>query len=373
MSNYRVGIDCRLAGQQHAGIGRYTVELVKRVTAHKKIDWVLFYSETNQIVQIFPDSEIPNNCTLIHAPIQHYTLQEQFKMNAIFTKASLDLLHVPHFNIPIFYSRPLVITIHDLLWHEHRGAEVTTLPAWKYWIKYWFYRLVTRIAIQKSLTIFVPTNTVRSTLKKYFPESFSKVVVTPEGISDHLKIQAKKLKNLTRISNKLLYVGSLYPHKNVSLVIKALKLLPDHTLTIVSSRSVFRKKLQKEVSKYELDKRVEFLSNVDDTQLARLYKTSATLIQPSLSEGFGLTGLEAITFSTPVIASNIPVFKEVYRGAALYFDPHSQEDFCKAIAKLSDQEKLKNLANSAPAVIKKNDWDDLSNRTYLSYQRILNT
>ncbi|MDQ5951786.1 MAG: hypothetical protein QG639_1067 [Patescibacteria group bacterium] len=371
MINYRVGIDCRLAGQSHAGIGRYTIELVKRVTAHTQIDWVLFYSHKNQINQIFPDSKIPANCTLTHTPVQHYTIQEQLQMNSFFTKASLDLLHVPHFNIPIFYARPLVITIHDLLWHEHRGSHVTTLSPWKYWIKYWFYRLVTSKAIEKAASIFVPTNTVRSTLKKYYPASYSKVVVTPEGISDQLLQSSKELKGVERNPKELLYVGSLYPHKNVEIILKALLQLPEHTLTIVSSRNVFRDKQEKHVSELGLKRRVKFLSNVSDAELARLYKSSAALVQPSLSEGFGLTGLEAIALATPVLASKIPVFKEVYKNAAIYFDPYSVDDFCRAVSELTNADTVKQLKLSSAAVLEKNNWDDLANRTYLNYQRVL--
>jgi glycosyltransferase involved in cell wall biosynthesis len=372
MSKYRVGIDCRLAGQRHAGIGRYIVELVKRVTAHTEIDWVLFYSDFDQIHQIFPSSKPPKNCTLIHTPVQHYTISEQFKMNSIFTKASLDLLHVPHFNIPILYSRPLVITIHDLLWHEHRGSDVTTLSPWKYWIKYSFYRFVTRIAINKAVRIVVPTNAVKDTLKKYFPNSNAKMIITPEGISETLLQVAKSAKRIARNQEQLLYVGSLYPHKNVQLILHALPLLPSFSLTIVSSRSVFRKKLEQLVDSLQLKNRVSFLSNVSDEELSSLYQTSAALIQPSFSEGFGLTGLEAMAFKTPVVASDIRVFHEVYENAAMYFDPHSVEDFCKTINKLSDTDMVKKISAAAPAIVKKNNWDDMSAKTYLCYTSVLN-
>lgn len=371
MSNYRVGIDCRLAGKRHAGIGRYTVELVKRVTAHTEIDWVLFYSDLDQIEQIFPSSKVPNHCQLIHTPVQHYTFQEQWHMNAIFTKASLDLLHVPHFNIPVLYSRPLVITIHDLLWHEHRGAEVTTLTPWKYWIKYGFYRLVTRAAVAKALRIFVPTKAVQQTLEKYFPTSHTKTIITPEGISEELLEQAHKHVSTKRNPKKLLYVGSLYPHKNVELILKVLKELPEYFLTIVSSRTVFREKLKKKVEQLGLTKRVIFLSNITDEKLAHEYQTTKTLIQPSFSEGFGLTGIEAMAFNTPVLASDIPVFHEVYGEAALYFNPRSTSDLTKSLTSLENKEQLHKLAQTAPQIVQKNDWETLAKTTLKTYQQAL--
>lgn len=370
MSNYRVGIDCRLAGRRHAGIGRYVVELVKRVTTHPTIDWVLFYSDQEQIDELF-GSTIPSNCELHHSPIRHYTVREQIEMKAIFTNASLDLLHIPHFNIPVMYSRPLVITIHDLLWHEHTGAAVTTLPAWQYWIKYCFYRLVSKVAVSKAKAIFVPTYTVQKTLKHYFPTSSTKVIVTPEGINGELLAEAKNKKQLTRKSKQLLYVGSLYPHKNVDLIVKSLHLLPDYELTIVSSRTVFRKNIEKLTNTLNMSDRVTFLENVPDSDLAQLYQLASALIQPSFSEGFGLTGLEAIAFSTPVIASDIPVFHEVYDKAAIYFDPHSQTDFVRAVLACSKPELVKALHSARASVLEKNNWDNLANLTYAKYVAIL--
>lgn len=366
MSNYRVGIDCRLAGRQHAGIGRYVVELVKRVTAHTEIDWVIFYSDSRQIDEIF-GKQVPTHCELIYSPIRHYTLKEQTAMNGVFTRASLDLLHVPHFNIPVLYSRPLVITIHDLLWHEHKGASVTTLPAWKYWIKYSFYRYVTKMAVKKAEAIFVPTKTVGTTLERYFPTSAPKIMVTREGISEALLSKAKLVTTSKHSTKQLLYVGSLYPHKNVSLVLRALKQLPNYTLVIVSSRDVFRNKLERLVKKLQLNNQVTFHSNISDNELAQMYKNSAALVQPSLSEGFGLTGLEALAFSTPLIASDIPVFHEVYEKAAIYFNPHSEKDFLKAISTLESKEVIQSITASASKVIKKNNWDTLATITYNCY------
>lgn len=368
MRTFRIGIDCRLAGQRHAGIGRYTVELVKHVTAHDTIDWVLFYSDQDQIKQIFANS-IPKNCILIHAPVRHYTLKEQVAMNKIFIQANLDLLHVPHFNIPILYTKPLVITIHDLLWHEYRGAEVTTLPAWKYWIKYGFYRYVTAVAIRKALRIFVPTKVVQHTLEKYFPHAIGKITVTPEGVGERLHSTTKK--DVKRNSTQLLYVGSLYPHKNVELLLRALQKLPQYSLTIVSARNVFKEKLEKVVAQLNLQKQVTFASNIGDEELATLYQTCAALIQPSFSEGFGLTGLEALSFNTPVLASDIPVFREVYQNAAIYFDPNSVDSFANAINTLESAEKTKKLITAAPTVVAQYKWEDLAQTTFDQYMEAL--
>jgi hypothetical protein len=152
----RIGIDCRLLGKKHAGIGRYIENLlleIPHVEAHKNFDWVFIFHDEQQWADFLAhttEKDFFESQEHLFAPIRHYSLQEQLKMPSIFTKLKLDLLHVPHFNVPIRYNGKLIVTIHDLLWHEYRGAQVTTLPPWKYWIKHRMYKKVVSFAIKKS-------------------------------------------------------------------------------------------------------------------------------------------------------------------------------------------------------------------------------
>ncbi len=316
----RIGIDCRLSGVSHAGIGRYIENLIRELVASESPhNFILFFSSREQVREAFGET-IPKSIEVVFAPIRHYTLKEQFLLPQIFLRENLDLLHVPHFNIPIFYPKRILVTIHDLLWHEIRGSQVTTLPPWQYWTKYIFYHLVTRIAIHRSKIILVPANTIRNTIDSYYPGTRQKIFVTTEGAD--LRIKKSDSSRSKRKKDQLLYVGSLYPHKNVEIILQALKSLPDHRLVIVGARNAFRDALEKRVKDEHLEDVVQFAGYVSDSQLAKLYQESRALIQPSLSEGFGLTGLEALQLGTPVIASDIPIFHEIYQDLALYFDPH---------------------------------------------------
>jgi len=79
---------------------------------------------------------------------------------------------------------------------------------------------------------------------------------------------------------------------------------------------------------------VFFLGFVSDQKLIELYKKSMALVQPSISEGFGLTGIEAMASHTAVLASDIPVFREIYQDAAIFFDPNSSDSFLQAVKQL---------------------------------------
>jgi len=366
----RIGIDCRLGGLKHAGIGRYISELVRRMVVDTDYTWVLFCHDRAQAHELI-GTKAPSNVEVIVVAIRHYSLAEQTQLPRVFSKANLDLLHVPHFNVPLLYRGKFVVTVHDLLWHSHTGSQVTTLNRYVYWIKYLGYRLVTRSAITRASEIFVPSQAVADTLLKKYPTTASRITITREGIASTLAALAHKHTRIQRNPRQLLYVGSLYPHKNVDLIIRALAQSSEHQLVIVSARSVFRKNIESLVSHLGVQNKVNFIDHASDSELAHYYAASAALIQPSFSEGFGLTGLEALAFETPVIASDIPVFREIYQDAALYIDPTQPKSLLQSLDKLSDSNTLASLAKNSRRVSAQFDWDTTTTQTLSTYSRVL--
>lgn len=365
-----IGIDCRLIGSKNAGIGRYVSNLVVRlVNLYPEVKWVLFFQDQDQIDELA--LKRTDNITQVVTHVQHYSVLEQIRLPLIFAQYQLDLLHVPHFNAPIFYLGKTIITIHDLLWHEQRGTDVTTLSSWKYYLKYLGYRLVSSITIKKASRILVPTKTVKDTLSKYYPRAEQKTVVTKEGIDESFSSVVQPSSHKAVNNNSLLYVGSLYPHKNIILVLKALKQLPDLKLKIVGSRNIFVDQVKAQVRELGVVDQVEFLGYVSDKKLINLYQTSLALVFPSLSEGFGLPGVEALAAGGLLLASDIPVFKEVYGDHAIYFNPNSVDQFIKAVTKIKEIDRTKQVISNLEYA-KSFDWQQMTEQTFDQYQVILN-
>lgn len=402
----RIGIDCRLGGLSHAGIGRYCEQLVYHlITDDENTTWVLFFSSLDQISEspFFQEISSKKNVETHITPIRHYTLAEQLILPFYFLKAKLDLLHVPHFNVPFWYPKAFVITIHDLLWNEYQGTSVTTLPKWIYWIKYVGYKIVSTIAIKRAKYIFVPTHTVRSQLNTSYPNTQEKVLVTYEGVnSDSLKaspslanstpptiqdsseIHANKedseqLKSSQRFAvwkphSFLLYVGSLYPHKNITVVLKALQTEPTLTLAIAGSRSVFTQQTKEIITQLGIESQVSFLGYVPDSKLATLYQNALAVIQPSLSEGFGLTGIEAMSVGGIVIASKIPIFEELYPKHTFFFNPHDEHSLLHQIQLLktlspNDRARYASLNKKHASQF---SWKTMARKTNKVYLKLLN-
>lgn len=362
----RIGIDCRLAGRQHAGIGRYIENLVTRCVKKRDIQWVLFFHDERQAQEILPGKIV--NVRRVYVSVKHYSCQEQFVMPWIFLKEKLDLLHIPHFNIPLLYPKKMVVTIHDLLWHEQRGTTVTTLPSWQYWLKYLGYRLTVQIAVWRARRLFVPTQTVAKTLTRYHPISQRKIVLTPEGVAaPYLSLKTKTGGKQT--AKQLVYTGSLYPHKNVRLIIQALPFLSNFKLILIGSRTVFQEKLREYVEAHELSSRVEFAGELTDQEIAAIYQKSYALVLPSFSEGFGLPGLEAMAVGLPVVAADIPVFREVYAKAAAFFDPHSVAELVETLHILEPSRQA--LIRAGKLRVKRFNWDMMVDQTVAEYRSLL--
>ncbi len=158
----------------------------------------------------------------------------------------------------------------------------------------------------------------------------------------------------------VVYTGNLYPHKNVPILIEAVEKLKLN-LAIVCARDVFANRLPK--SKY-----VHFLGKLTDQELVGLYKQATAFVFPSLIEGFGLTGLEAMAAGLPVIAARASCLPEIYADAALYFDPSNSADLAQKIkAVVNDKELRQNLITKGKQQVSKYSWAKMANETWQIY------
>ncbi len=369
----KIGIDARIWGVKHAGLGRYVEELVLHLQKLATENEYVIFCRKEDIDKI-PDAKGWRKVT---ADIRHYSFAEQLKLVSIFNRERLDLLHVPHYNVPIFYRGKFIVTIHDLLWHDSKGLKVTTLPAPIYAGKYFSYRLVVRNAVRRAAKIITPTKAIKDDLLKKFSLQPGKVVVTYEGtpeVNSKVKNQNSKVLEKYKINQPyLLYVGSLYPHKNVEIVVRALKGMDNPPqLVVVSARNAFLEKFAQFVKKENAEKFVNLVGYISDEELAALYKNAQAFVFPTLSEGFGLPGLEAMQYETPVVCSGLLVLKEVYGEAAIYFDPRRVEDVSEKIKGVMGNKALRDkLIALGKKQAKKYSWDKMAKETVDIYKQAL--
>ena len=172
------------------------------------------------------------------------------------------------------------------------------------------------------------------------------------------------MKELSMTKPFLVYTGNLYPHKNVDILVLAVEKLKIN-LAIVCARSVFEKRLP--ASLY-----AHYLGRLSDPELINLYHNALAFVFPSLIEGFGLPGLEAMSTGLPVIAARASCLPEIYGEAALYFDPYIVNDLVAKIQSiLSDPKLRKSLIAKGYRQAQKYSWAKMANETWQIYQKEL--
>jgi glycosyltransferase involved in cell wall biosynthesis len=131
-------------------------------------------------------------------------------------------------------------------------------------------------------------------------------------------------------------VGTVEPRKGHAQTLAAFELLweqgVDANLVVVGKQGWMMEALAERMNSHpERDKRLFWMAGVSDEMLLKLYANSSALLSPSEGEGFGLPLIEAAQHHIPIIARDIPVFREVAREYAYYFDGKEPEALARAI------------------------------------------
>jgi glycosyltransferase involved in cell wall biosynthesis len=257
-------------------------------------------------------------------------------------KIKPDLVHFPHYNVPLSWFGRFVVTIYDITKTEF-GREASNIkdPV-SYFIKQTVYNFTLRRAVQESLKIIAGSDSTKNKIMNHFKIGKEKIVTVYAGVDKLFFSKAKKKFDL-KVGEKVLerykirrpfvlYIGNAFPYKNLPVVLEALKLTRKKiNFVYVSSRDTFVAELANRAADLGMRDQLIISGFVPDEDLAALYRLAECLVFPSLSEGFGLPGVEAMAAGCPVVCSNIPVFKEVYGDAATYFDPKKPKEIAEKI------------------------------------------
>jgi len=170
----RIGIDARFYGPHESGISRYIERLLAYLQQiDQQNDYVVF------LRQVAADWKPTNpRWRVVIADVPWYSISEQLKMPAIFIKEKLDLLHVPHFNKPIFYPRRFVITVHDLILNEFPTERSSTLEPMIFWIKLTAYKINLYLAAKFAKRIITVSHYSGQSVAKKYPNTNNKIRVT---------------------------------------------------------------------------------------------------------------------------------------------------------------------------------------------------
>ncbi len=270
----------------------------------------------------------------LYAKAQSYNLAPPFD---IFLK-KVDLTIFPNFATwPVFRSRFRATVVHDLTYIYHPElAEDKNLVHLR--------RVVPR-SIQQADFIITVSEATKAEIIHEFNLNPENCIVTPippdekffSTSSKDMQRQVMKKYGI-RLDKKYIYfIGNFEPRKNLETLIRAYELLPkkvknDYQLILAGSKGWKNDTTQgvlNDAIKAGCD--IKHIGFVEQADSPSLYQAASLFVLPSLYEGFGMPVLEAMASGCPVVASDIPVLREVGGDHAHYANPASPQSFSKVI------------------------------------------
>ena len=310
----KIAIDCRLIGQ--SGIGTFIENVTNYLVERADTEFVLIGNMDR--LSAYSGRA---NCRIVECYYGSFTLKELFcfptkKVNCC------DAFFTPFFNIPLGIRVPIFSMVHDVVFFDVEGI---CSPIGK---------LIRRIFIQRALniskTVFTVSDFSRQRILKHFHTS-NPIKVVPNGLSKEL-LSYKATQSIVKERSGIVFLGNIKRHKGLLVLWKAYERLikekPDAPMLTIIGHIDFRTKDSEMMETIQANKdKVRLVTNASNQEVYDILSHAACLISPSLYEGFGIPPLEAMSLGTPVVMSDIPVYKEIYgKFPVTFFETGNADD-----------------------------------------------
>lgn len=344
--------------QNFGGISRYVVNLASNLNNINDAKIKIFAPiHLNYHLKKFDNKRrlfFPSNLNFIKKTMMN--INDKLFSSSL-NKYKPDIFHTTYYSKKERYLNiPKILTVHDLT-HEKISKDKKFLPK--------------KESIESSDHIICVSNSTKNDLQEFYNVSDNKISVIYEssGISTNLINKSNITKNLKPF---LLYVGSRHGYKNFDNLVIAFsnsEFLKNNYNIIFFGGGKINQDEKKIISDLKIEKNLIFTEG-SDKNLANLYSRCEAFVYPSIYEGFGITLLEALSFNTKIICSDIPPFKEVCGDAAIYFNPKSFEDIKSKL-----ENCLKNKINYSfdykEEILKNFSWKKCAEETFEVYKKNL--
>lgn len=344
--------------QNVGGISKYITSLNDQLI-NKKINSKIFAPLT--INQYLSNKKKNNFYIFKFKRIPKFCRKFFFFINDILTLIYVvitkpDIIHLSYYNN--FFVKnlkiPFVITVYDLI---HEKMNLNQLQFKK------------KLLLEKAKHIICISKQTKKDLIKFYKIEKQKISVIYLGIK---KTNFKK--KIVR-EKFLLFVGDRGRYKNFQLLVKAFsksKFLKKKYKIICFGGGIFNANEKTLFKKFGIKNNIIQIKG-DDKKLKNLYQKASLYISLSKNEGFGLTLLEAMQYECPVVCSDIPVFREIYKNSCIYVKNKNINSIKKGIENLlKSKKKQKDLVSRGRKIANKFTWKKCALFTTEVYKKVLN-
>ncbi len=375
----RITIDLSPAVHHHAGIGRYTHELVTALAAldHAN-EYCAFYNA--------PHGDERPDAPLDRLP-SHTVRQstKMWRMNVLLASLggvamdrwlpSCDVFHATDYVLPPLYHAGGVLTIYDLTFLLFKEYH---LP-----LNRWYLSLMLPSFARRADAVIVISNNTRRDVEHMLQIPSEKITVIYLGVAPEFN-PINDTNEMARVRGKyklpprfILYFGTIEPRKNLPILLEAYHalLLREHTLphlVLAGRKGWLHHSVLRRVNELGLTKHVHFTEWIDEKDVPALMNAADVFVYPSLYEGFGLPPLEAMACGTPVICANASSLPEVVGDGAILFDPRDAAALVRALSDVLANEYLRaELRARGIAQASRFSWTRAARETLALYESIV--
>jgi glycosyltransferase involved in cell wall biosynthesis len=317
----RIALDCRYVRVgRHDGISRYTVGLVTALaTVAGGHELTMLVNDPRQLERL-PD--LPwHRVSAPTSPLEPLVARE---VNAV----APDVVFTPMQTMGSWGRHyPLVLTLHDLIYYRNRTPPPEfALPIRLLWRLFHLAWWPQRALLNRADAVVTVSETTAALIAGHRLTRRPVTVVpnAPDPLPDLPRAELTKA---------LVYMGSFMPYKNVATLAAAMGSLPGHELHLMSRVSDAERA---RLCALAPGGRLVFHDGATDAEYHDLLRRATALVTASRDEGFGIPLVEAMGLGTPVVASDIPVFREVGGDAVAYVPPDDVSGFVRAVRELDD-------------------------------------
>ena len=352
-------LDISAAINQSAGIGRYARELTRELIPMLDADSTRLW---------YAADPIPADPGLIHqspwsslavsrSPLSRRNVDRSLRSKAIpmgrllGSGAPLDS-YSPDFTTPP--STREHVTIHDLAWLHQEAQTPQDLST--------YLGRVMQRAVERATTIFTVSETIRDEILQKFDVRSERVIVAPNAAAPHFfesePLSQQDLVTLGIRPPFCLYVGTIEPRKNLPVLFEAMARLSENVMLVVAGRDGMDAQSQlAPIEQLALDRRVLRLGYCPEQMLSGLYAAAAAVVYPSRYEGYGLPIVEGLAAGVPVVASDLPVFREVGGDEIRLFDPVDPDSIASALERAIAGDSSQSAREKRKAQSRKFNWN----------------
>jgi glycosyltransferase involved in cell wall biosynthesis len=371
----RIGIDATAVPPEPMGAGRYILylihELAKLDTSHEFVVFAQaclrtylddYGSEKNQIRWI-NDMSPPRRL-----------VWEQVEFPRLIHQMKLDLLHSPHYTLPLSCPVPSVVTYHDMSFFIY--------PEKHTFAKRYFFPWMMRRSSKKADIIIADSENTRHDAIRFLNIHPEKIITVHLGYQENFRkindqeLLFKIIQQYNLPERFIFYAGNIEPRKNIPLLLTAFENLVQqgicHHLVMSGGLGWMYEDVLAQIDGMQSKARVHRIGHVPSTDLPALYNLADVFVYPSIYEGFGLPPLEGMACGTPVITSNISSMPEVVDNAGILVPPNDETALTRAILQvLEDDDLRKRLHVLGPQQAANFTWKNTAEKTLQIYQQVL--